>query len=146
MATGAKIGYGTLFQHGDQASPEVWTTIAEIFSIDGPSLTRNLPDASNMDSPGGFAEFIGGLKDGGEITLGMNFLPNNVTQDASAAGLLGLYVGGALEHFRIQWPQYSPTIMMVLFGVVQTWQPTIPTEDKMTLATTIKVSGQPVLS
>ena len=50
-----------------------WETIAEIISIDGPGLSRTMINVTNLSSAEGWAEFIGGIKDGGLIKLEMIF-------------------------------------------------------------------------
>ena len=52
----ATAGIGTLLQIGDAASPEVFTTIAEVLDISGPGLVSDLVDVTNMSSPGSFEE------------------------------------------------------------------------------------------
>ena len=69
----AIAGVGAAFKRGDGASPEVFTAIAEINSITGPSMTRETIDVTSLDSTGGYREYITGFRDGGEVTLVMNF-------------------------------------------------------------------------
>lgn len=139
--TQAIIGFGTLFKFGDGASPEVFTTVAEVTNIDGPGLSRAIPEATHMESPNGYREYIGGLKDGEEVTLECNFLPGNATQDPDD-GILSLFESGIRTNFQIVWP-FSPTVTWQFAGVVTGFQPTTPVDDKITISVTIKVTGQP---
>lgn len=50
--------------------------VAEINATSGPNITRTAVKATQLDSPGGWNEYIPGFKDGGEITLNMNFTRN----------------------------------------------------------------------
>lgn len=140
--TQAKIGYGTLFKFGDGASPEVFTTVAEVTNIDGPGLSRSIPEATHMESPNGYREYIAGLKDGEEVTLECNFLPHHATQDPST-GILSLFEDGARTNFQVVWPQFSPDVTWQFAGVVTAFQPSTPVDDRITISVTIKITGQP---
>lgn len=139
--TEAAIGYGTLLQFSDGASPPAFTTLAEVNDISGPGMSRELPDATHMESPGGWREFLGGLKDAGEITVECNHLPNNATQDATD-GVLSLFASGERRAWRLVFP-ISPTVNWEMDAVVSAFEPSFPVDDKMMLSVTLKVSGQP---
>jgi predicted secreted protein len=66
MASSAFSGVGTVFKRGAVA-------VAEITNISGPNITRGTIDVTNLDSTNGYKEFIGAFRDGGEVTLSMNF-------------------------------------------------------------------------
>lgn len=66
----ATIGYGAAFQ---TASGETWLTIAESVSMTLPPLSRDAIDASHECKPGEWRESVPGLKNGGEVTVEMNF-------------------------------------------------------------------------
>lgn len=68
--TVAQIGYGAAFQTQSDAD---WITIAESVSITLPQLSRDAIDASHECKPGEWRESIPGLKNGGEVTVEMNF-------------------------------------------------------------------------
>ncbi len=140
--TDAVIGHGTILAFGNGASPESFTALAEVFSISGPSMARESPDASHMASPGAWREFISGMKDPGEITVECNHLPGNSTQDAST-GVLSLFASGARTNWRMTFPDGSPPTVWEFLGVVTAFSPTTPLDEKMTLSVTIKLSGQP---
>lgn len=137
----ARIGYGTLVKFSDGGSPETFKTLAEVVDITGPGLSRELPDATHMESPDGYREFLGGLKDGGEITLECNHLPNHETQDAET-GVLALYDSGDRRAWQIVFP-VSPEVTWQMDAVVSAVEPNFPIDDKMGLSVTLKVSGKP---
>lgn len=139
--TDAKIAYGTFLEYSDGASPPTWTSLAEVVNITGPGMSRELPDATHMQSPGGWREFIGGLKDAGEITVECNHLPNNATQDAST-GVLSFFASGSTKDWRLRFP-VSPEVTWEFEAVVSAFEPEFPIDDKMMLSVTLKVSGQP---
>lgn len=139
--TEAQIGYGTLLEYSDGGSPETFTALAEVTDITGPGMSRELPDATHMKSPGGWREFLGGLKDAGEITVECNHLPNNETHGAES-GVLSLFASGERRAWRIKFP-VSPEKIWEMDAVVSAFEPSFPVEDKLMLSVTLKVSGQP---
>lgn len=78
MATSAFLGSQTLLKLGDGASPEVFTTIGEVVNIGPIAQRKDLVEVTHMLSTA--KEFIGGLSDGQEIAITMNFLPTNTQQ------------------------------------------------------------------
>lgn len=60
---------------GDGASPEVFSLITELNSIDGPNGQAPEIDVTDMSSTA--REFVLGLEDEGEISLELNFIPTN---------------------------------------------------------------------
>jgi hypothetical protein len=73
MPSNAVIGVGTSFQRGNGASSEAFTPIAEIRSIDFAGLVREFFEVTTLDSVDGYREFKSGFRDGGTVTLVMNF-------------------------------------------------------------------------
>lgn len=142
MTTEARIGHGTLFQTGDDASPEVWTTLAEVVSITPPNMSRDSIDASHSQSPDGWREFIAGLKDGGEVSVELNFVPGGATYLALLAEL-NLSGPDALKNRRILFPDTSSLEMSAFLIDLP---PEAPIDDKMTATATFKVSGKPLLT
>ncbi len=50
-----------------------WVKLAEVVSIDGPGKSKETIDVTNLDSTDGYREFISSFKDGGTVSLEMNF-------------------------------------------------------------------------
>ena len=78
--TEAQIGYATLLQLGNGSSPQTFSTIAEVKSIDGFGFTAAEVDATHMESPGGYVERVAGLKDGDTVTFVLNMIRANAIQ------------------------------------------------------------------
>ena len=85
MPTAAMKSKGVLLQRSGGGSPDVFATIAEVLSFDGPSRTLPVEDATSFDS--NWAESIAGIPDGGQVTFGMNLIPSNTVQNALAEDL-----------------------------------------------------------
>lgn len=100
--TQAQIGYNTLLKMGNDASPQVFTTIAEVVSIDGFGFSASELDATHMESPGGYLERVAGMKDGDTMTVVMNML-----RDQSLS-LKGRWEAGLNIDFELNFPGTLP--------------------------------------
>jgi len=78
-----RAGIGTQLQVGDGASPEVFATIANVTQISAGGVTVNMIDATHLDSPDFYAEFIPGLKTADEWTATLQYDPSNATHNGS---------------------------------------------------------------
>jgi predicted secreted protein len=140
----ARSGFGTLLKMGDGGGPETFTTIAEVSNVTTPSFTRDTIDATHHTSPGGVREFIGSLVDPGEVTIDMNWIPSDPTQDQTT-GLLKAALDGNTRNFRLVIPA-SPAVTWNFKGIVTGFSGATPMDDKMTASVTMKVSGLPTFS
>ena len=146
MTTNALIGMGVLFSRGDGASPEVFTAIAEVIDVSPPSMTKDQVEATHTQSVDSFREFIPGLKDGGEASITVNFLPNNATQNNTSGGLLNDFINlTAAGNFRIAFPG-SPTATWTFAATVISYEVATPLDDRMTAVIGFKVAGAPTIA
>lgn len=138
----ADIGYGTLFQTGADTSPETWTTLAQVNAITPPGISRDAIDVSHEQSPGEYREFIAGMKDAGEVSLELNFKGNSAGYQALLAEV-ALTGSSAVKPRRIL---FRDTSYLEFDAFVTGLEPDAPLDDKMSLAVTFKVTGQPLLT
>lgn len=138
-ATNAISSFGTQFLRGDGATPtEAFTAIAEVKDIDGPSMSREAHDASTHGSPGGYAEFVGGLRDGGDISFTLNLDP----ADTGFQDLRNDYEDNAPHNYQIIFPDAGAETV-TFPGLVTDFSFSAPVDGILELEVTIKVAGQP---
>ena len=147
----ARTGFGALLRKGDGASPENFITILGIKGMSGPSISRDTHDVTVMTSPGGWREFIGGLKDGGEVTFSANWLPRDPTQGQGDGGLMAEFDKDSCEsrgNWQILVPACpgEPEVTLDFQGILTGQNIEIPMDDLMAFEGTIKVSGRPTLT
>ena len=135
MPSSAIAGVGTQFTRGDGASTEEFTPISEVNSITGPGMTRETIDVTSLDSTGGYREFIGGFRDGGQVTLNMNFTFDNYVT------LLTDFEDDDSHNYQIVLPDTNNTTLDFA-AVVMDMPLSIPTDDKVTIDVTFKITGQ----
>ena len=131
-SSNAISGVGTVFQRW---SGSVWEKIAEVNSISGPSMTRDFIDVTSLDSTGGFREFITGFRDGGTVSLTMNFTRTSYDK------MLLDFEDDEPHYYEIVLPDDVNT-SFEFCGYVTELPLEIPTDDKITANVTIKVSGK----
>ena len=129
MASSGFTGVGSTFKRNS-------VTVAEINSISGFNKTRDIIDVTTLDSTGGYREKISGFRDGGEITLNMNFTR----------------AGYDLFNFDFEKNSANQTYVIVLSDTAATeysfggWVTNItldvPLDDKVTMTVTIAIDGQ----
>lgn len=146
MTTLAAIGHGNLLQIFDTgASPDAWVTVAEVTNITPPNLSRDAQEATHTESTEGWREFIPGLKDAGEVSAELNFVPDSDT----TALLMAQFDSATLTTARILFADgdvdASPlTCSVWTFSAVLTgFPPEAPVDGKMTATATFKISGKP---
>lgn len=132
MPSNAFAGVGTIFLRNG-------VPVAEINNINGPSKTRDSIDVTSLDSAGGYREFIGGFKDGGEVSFTMNF-----TRDGYIL-LNDDYESSDLQNYSIRLPDQTST-QFDFFALVTAIGLGIPMDDKVVSDITLKVSGQVIMN
>lgn len=151
MASPAIFAQGTLVELGNGGTPtETFTPIAQLKSIDGPSLDTDDIDVTTHDGSDGFHEYIPGLKEGGELSFDINFIPDNAGHSA-ASGVLSKYLEDGqskIHNFAIRFPDASSAsgIRWIFPGYVKGFGITAPVDDVLGASVTIKVSGRPTFA
>jgi len=131
-ATKAVKGFGLLAEYLVTA-PSTYAQIGELLSATPPQKSRETIDATHMQSPGGYREFISSLRTGGESTLTFNFTPEGYQV------LEGMFDDDDPATFRITLSDGST----IKFDGLVTEQPidNIAIDDKVGMSATIQVTG-----
>ncbi|WTW96606.1 phage tail tube protein [Streptomycetaceae bacterium NBC_01309] len=132
-------GFGTQFARGDGAGPEVFTALANVTNISGPGLSRETIDVTAHDSPNQWMQFLGGLKDAGEVSVDVNYDP------AEHDTLIADFDDEEPRNYRVVFPD-TGTTTWEFAGIMTGFEPDAPYDDKLTASLTFKVTGPPTLS
>jgi len=135
--TSAAAAVGTAFQQGSGASPQVYTTVAEVLSISGPSLSAEEIEVSSLSSPGGFKEYVSGLRDAGTVDLSVNWIKSN-TQQTSMRDLVST---GATTAYRIVFSD-SPNTVAEFDGIVLTFTMSADPGSQIRAELSVRITGQ----
>ena len=139
MASKAKPSKGTKIQRGDGGGTEVFTTIGEVKSFDGPSEKVVSIDVTSFDSTA--KEFVSdALPDGAEVTFGVNFIGN----DAQQQGLRADLRAGTLRNFKVILNDHATNPTTFAFAAIVTdfKGPSAGQGEVYKADLTLKVSGQ----
>lgn len=129
--------FGTTLSRGDGGSSETFTPIANITSVGAPSLSRDTYDVTAHDSTDGWREFIGGLKDGGEVSIDVNYDPSQ--HDS----LVDDFEDVDPRNYKVTFPDAAEwAFPAILTG----FEPDAPHDGKLTASLSFKVAGKPTLS
>lgn len=79
MSSSAISSFGVNLKLGDGATPETFTTIAEVGDVGGGAMTTDNEEVTNHDSPNGHKEYIPTLTDTGAISFPINLIHANAT-------------------------------------------------------------------
>lgn len=139
MATSVAVNaFGTQLKYNG-------TTIAEITDIGIPELSRDMIEVTHHQSPAMWRERIKGLKDAGEVSITINYIPTNSTHN-SAAGLLGDLANDTTNGtYTLVFPDVAATTWSFA-GAISKFSGKAPIDDRLTADITIQVMGQPTLA
>ena len=146
MTKKAIKGFGVKLGIGNGATPtEVFTDIAELATdLSGPDLSRETIETTSHDSPDEYNTHIAGLKEGGEVSVGINYLPTEATHKNTDGGLLYLFESGEITNFQLTFPNTLAT-KWILPVIVTGFKPTSKLKEKLDAEITLKVAGKPTL-
>jgi len=133
--------FGALLKKGDGASPEVFTTIAQVGDITGPSQKADTIETTTHDNANAYRTFIAGLLEGGDIKVPIFFDPANSTH----TGLITTLEARVACNFTLVIPS-SPTKTWSFAGVVTDLGHSYKLKDAIMADLSIKVSGKPTLA
>jgi hypothetical protein len=126
-----------------------WSLIGQVISLNGIPYTQTVVELTNLTSDGFAKEKIPGFSDGGQLNFRTNY---------SLLGLESLYnlipPAGVGVGFRTapSWGRFTfcvqfPDVGQWLFrGFMQGIPFTVPEDDRITIDSTIEISGEPLYS
>lgn len=133
----AQLGLGTVLRI---SIASVFTDVPYCQSITGPDETFDTIDVTTHSSTGGYREFITGLADGGELTVTLNWHPDEATH----AALQDALTNRELTPFQLSWSaldNYATLNLMDFDGYVTGLSRSSPTDAQITRDLTIKITG-----
>jgi predicted secreted protein len=130
---------------GSPAVPTL-TTIAEIQNIQRSGSKSDLVDVTNMQSTGGYREYLATLRDAGDVSFTGNYIPNDATQ----AALQGLFDSATLTACAIilpPGPGYTTSLGTWSFNAyVQSNDYDLPHDKEGKISGKLKITGKPTFT
>lgn len=137
-----KDAFGTQFLR-DTTGGGSFALIANVSDISGPDRSREAIETTAHDSPDQYREYVKGLKDGGEVTLTINYDPG----DNSHSALDADFEEKDLRAYQVIILPDEPDEHTWAFNALITGlSDEFPHDDKMARECTVKISGKPTLT
>lgn len=130
---------GTQLQMATVAAPTVFTTVAQLTSIEGPGGDTDEIDVTTHDSSGGFRETLAGFKDPGEISIEGVLDASAATHDGTT-GLASLYTSGVTVNWKLILPDTGASTL-TFPGWVKNFTISSSFDDALKFSATIRVAG-----
>ena len=131
--------------HGCTIKRTDGTKIAQVLSIGGPSISRETIDTTDADATDDWRTFIASYIDGGEVSLEINYDPDNATH-APAAGILLDFAATTLDNWTLTFSDASPAVAWTFDALCTGFEPAAPHDGVLTASVTLKVMGKVALS
>lgn len=131
---GKTASKGTVFNFNSQA-------VGALSSIGGISASADTIDVTTLDNQDGYKEFIGGFKDGGEVSLSGYF----DYADEGQKALYAAFESGEVTECEIVFPT-SMACKWTFSGVVTAVETGAELDGAISFSCTVKVSGKPTLA
>lgn len=143
QASTGKTGIGVVLQRGNGASPQVFATVANATNLSAGGVSVNMVDATHLDSPNFYAEFLPGLKTADDWTFTLQWDPSDPTQNGTT-GLRKQLEDRTIATFRVNTAAIGIVSSLECDAYVsQLGNIEISPEAVMTQSCTLKVSGKP---
>jgi predicted secreted protein len=116
----------------------VFTAIGNVTNVSGPEIERETYDVTAHDSVSGWREFIGGLKDGGEVSIEVNYDPRKHDD------LVADFEDAVPRDYKLVFPDGLGewALKLILTGFSQE----APVDGQLSAELTFKVSGKPAIT
>lgn len=140
----AVSSFGSLLKIGDGAGTEVFTTIAEVMDITGPSISLDTEEVTSQTSANGYDEHIGTILRGGDVTFDINYGPTDGTHDETT-GLISVMNAKSLNNFQLVMTDAGTTTWSFA-ALVTGFEPAMPVAGALRASVTLKISSKPTLA
>lgn len=133
--------FGIALQRSDmEAGTPTFTPIGNVTSVSGPEIERETYDVTSHDSEDGWREFIGGLKDGGEVSVELNYDPRK--HDALVAD----FDDTEARDYKMVFPAPAGGGSWEFKALLTGFSQEAPVDDKLSAELTFKVTGKPTIT
>ena len=133
--TAAVLGSGATLQLGSGASPQVYTTIAEVLRCGPIGSTNPEVDVTNLDSTA--KEYIAGLADGNTVEFEMNWVAGNSQQQS----LRTSQAAGSTVNLKMVWPVSPETTAQFDLVLLEFSMGETTPESQVTASVSGRISG-----
>lgn len=124
----------------NQASDGTFAAVGCFKNLTLPSITRESIDVTNLCSEGGFREYIPGLRDGGEVSGTISFVPSAAINQT----WLDDVDSGTVQYYKVTFPDQTTTWEFT--AIPLSFVPSADIGAELTAEITMKVTGKPTFT
>jgi len=135
--TGVNIGWGAVVRIGRGATP-TWTTLQGVGDFEFPQMQADDIEVTSHSSPNRTKEFIPGMIDNGEMSLPLDYIP----EDAQDVLLLELAQANPPEMIQLGiTPAGTGLTEEVYAAYVRQYRRSAPVQGKSTATLVLRING-----
>jgi predicted secreted protein len=134
--------FGTEFKR-DSTGGGSFVKIANVSDLSGPEREREAIEVTAHDSPDQYREFVKGLKDGGEVSITLNYNPGDSGHKALDADF---EEDGLRDYQVVLLPGDADEHTWEFSALITSLGDSFPVDDRMEREVTVKISGKPTLT
>jgi len=117
--------------------------VAQVTNISGPGMTLDTEDVTTHDQATAFEEVVATVLRSGEVTLDIEYDPNEATHSASAGGLIDYKENKIPVWLELTFPG---AVVWQFPAFITGFEPGAPHDGALTASVTAKISGAPTLA
>jgi hypothetical protein len=132
-----------MLKRGDSASPEVFTSIAEVKDIEGPSMETDVLEVTTHSSAaaGAFKEKLATLIDAGEVSFDLNLVPSSTVHRAMRAD----QIARTKRNYQIWYP--GSTVVDISFeAFISKMPPKATVDGTLEASVTLTITKAPTFA
>jgi predicted secreted protein len=104
----AVFGKGTLIKRSDSGVGAPFSTVVEVKSIEGPTMSAAILDVTTHDTAGFWIEQLSGLLNPGNISFRVNFVPDHAMHNGQT-GLIADFAARTKRDYALVFPNIAQT-------------------------------------
>jgi predicted secreted protein len=144
MANVAVAAINTFLKRGNAASPEVFSTVAQVRSIVGPGISGNVVDITTHSAADPWRTKIVTLLDAGDVSFDISFIPTEASH-SSTTGLLADFKARTLRNWQLVFPD-SVSTTWLFSGYVTKFSNSEPVDGVLLASIVITITGEPTFA
>lgn len=135
-----KAAFGVVVNFGTSTGTTTSGTLTNVTNIAGLDGETEVIDVTSHDSGSAYREKVASFLDSGQVTLDVNFDPNQTTHRATSGGILWLKDQRINAPWKITFPG-TPAHYVSFTAFVKSAPFEAPFDDKLSMSITLEVSG-----
>jgi predicted secreted protein len=135
-----KAAFGCVVSFGTATGTATTATLTNVTNIGGLDTEVEVIDVTSHDSASAYREKVASFIDAGQLTMDVNFNPNETTHRATTGGILYLRDNRTIVPWKVTFPG-TPVHSFLVQGFVKSAPFDAPFDDKLSATITVELTG-----